>query len=369
MARIGRVLLSAALLISAALTSDAAAAVELEQLSQTQLATELPHWQSLGIVPGDVIMRNDQVSVVISTVACEKIPSRLGRCLVLNPELGPQLLPTVVPGPQTHWQKIEIGKNERVAILRLSHQDEQWSVELSYRIRAQTSWIQITTIIRNRQSERTLELPVADALIGGPQVRQQQSSVATWLGDRAAAALVPVGAAVSVEPFEGQGAAVVFASGDPSVSLFKRVGRRVFGSSGGSYLPDLLLPGVDDAAEDRGDWFRIAPGTERTIVRRLVLTSDPARIEHLVGLANQRSATTLTGNSQSGFPTVATEDTPIWPRKIVGHLRGSSAGPTTTLETGENPKPTALAEQATVPEPALLPTTLLDITNLPPPTE
>ena len=264
----------------------ASAEVTLLQLDAARLSARFPNHRDFGINAGDVLLSNDRIAVVVRT-AEDSSPdkkddgrrsTRIGGCILLDAvdgiarSIDAREVVTVLPGPTGIWRKAEAARATHAVVLRFRRREQDWEAELSYRLERNSDSIAIVTTIRNRHDSRTLQAPIVDAWLANDARVQGEGTTVRLDRERAGTSLtLRTGReTVAVRERDDHEWLLGFVSGDPRRSLLTRVTKRIgrFGR-GRSFEPLNADADHDRALQDRDDWFRIAPGKERTVRRTL----------------------------------------------------------------------------------------------------
>lgn len=335
-------------LFATALTAQTApAASELSRLTAKTIRTSLPH-QAVGeVAPGDVLLRNDFLRVVVKATS-GRPDAPVGTCLVWTAYDSFATPLKWTPGPVREWQSAEVGSSRNLSVVRLGYAAGEWSAQLTYSLGDNSPWLDVSVSVTNADSKRVLEIPLADRIHASGPVTRRQNAVFVG-GAGAAAAIVPRNHQVSpVEVSAGQWV-LTRVSGDPQSSSLKRFGRRLlfFRKSRRPYSPSGLDDGLPREARDHDDWYRLEPGHTRELTLRLVAgaSSDEARSlsEHAAGKSPAPSIrptpTIRPTPSTAPAPKVAA---PPRPKRIVGKLRTTpSPADNASVQSSTSAKPPA----------------------------
>lgn len=286
--------------------------VEFVQLQASDLVNEIPRAKELGILPGDVLLGNEACRLVILAAPRTNDGAAVGRCIVLSPSRPDQpALVALTPGPHGVWQQAEAGQTARAAVVRFRAQAEQWSAEIDFQVEESVPWIEITTRLRNLDKDRTIEIPLVDEveLFGKAKVTTEKQEAIYIASENVGltVAVIPEHQRAVVKEGAGDRRYVGFESGDPLAPLLKRMRSRVLPFGSGAATPLHPVAAERDwprALKDRELWFRIEPGKERVIQRRL-LTAAPKEIRSLVALAHHDSKP-VTERTVAKLPSKAT---------------------------------------------------------------
>ncbi|MGL5097936.1 MAG: hypothetical protein ACRDD1_20285, partial [Planctomycetia bacterium] len=191
------------------------------------------------------------------------------------------------------WRNAEAGTADGVAVLRFRHDDDAWQAEVVYIIREAAPWIELSTIIRNRSQQRTLEVPLVDLITGRDLkiTREKRGElVASQGADGPTVIALPIKATGVVDEVDDGRWALQWQANDPEPSMAQRVGGRLMRFGQSSTHSPIPASRVDGAFRDRDHWHRLAPGAERTVQRRLLWAADPAAAVSMVEYASRESA-------------------------------------------------------------------------------
>lgn len=348
-----------------AVVPPALAAVELRQLTEDALDQEFPAWRDWGVEPGDVLLRNDLVRVIVFTNDANGRLGRTGACLVLS-----QRDPVrVTPGPAGVWGKAEFGKTNSVAVLRFKRQDANWSAELVFEAHESDPWIEVITTVRNLSKEAVVELPLVDALEPTKPMRLtgEQGSVVYLTGSSGqTSAMTSVKKVFSL----GQGPhgvwTAAYLSGDPQTQA-KRSGLRLFGKPTTNPPPLRPIPISEEwhkEGKSVANWFRLTPGSARQVRRRLFSANSDDEARSAVALSqqdtaprnplatsppttDQRPAVAVAGSRQT---TSATHVPSTPPRKhIIGRRRDEKSSSTSlTRSSADSNRPATQVSSRTI---------------------
>jgi hypothetical protein len=369
----------------------------------------------MGVRPGDTLIKNDFLSVVILTGVRDSKSMRVGQCVVLDGSFDGNREPIAIgPGPRGLWKKAELVKSGSAILVRFRHQEDDWAAELLYRLDGASPWLEIQTTLRNRSEERTLEIPAVDDLRAPEKstVADDAMEAVTISRDNPGwvVAIAPSEQKALVKEAEGDRWFIIFESGDPTPSVLKRMRPKLLPllGSGELYQPVDVERDWTRFIKDRERWFRIEPNGERKIVRRVMFGPTMNDTKSLVAFARGRDAqsTKLAETAKStpakrsgristssAKPPVGTERTGPTSNRIVGTLRGKqpksaakpspeSATPFVAKPVGDTKAQWRQASPATAKKPAVessshgdsaktiaTPASILNIPNLPPPVD
>ncbi|HVJ80247.1 MAG TPA: hypothetical protein VNC50_04180 [Planctomycetia bacterium] len=293
----------------AMLSSGVAAAADVVPLDAGNLSL-VPSFRNWGVAPGDLLMKNAQVQAVVYGVNQRGESSRSGR-LVLFPSGGAEPF-GFVPGPVGDWSRGDIGASETGATVKFTRQGNDWSAELEYSLAENAGWVDVTTRIRNT-GKRTLEIPVVDGVRTPENAKLAAEQPAPLFGtaESPSLALLPLRGKVAADDSGKNDFFVGYISGDPTPGFWARSSKRLvrMGKS------DTVSPIAADGAwsgniRDKQKWFRIAPGTTRTVQRRLVLGSGMDEARMLAGFS-LRNPTGFAGPAIGGTQVARRADKPV----------------------------------------------------------
>lgn len=261
-----------------ALILPARADVQIIQLRGHNLTAEIPNWQEHGILPGDVLLRNDELSAVVLTTAGNiGKESRVGRCVMLPRSAADSATVTYGPGPSNIWNKAEVARTASLVAVRFRHVESNWSAELLYKLRDHATEVETSTVLHNASDDATLVVPMVDdlRLVGAAQQDAYGVVQMTRTDKSVLASLSPVDVRVSLRGMESDRWAIGFISGDPSPSLVSRVRRTMpaMNKSGKEISPIAVNDDWHRTIRDSKNYYRIAPGSTRTITRHFIGSS------------------------------------------------------------------------------------------------
>lgn len=277
-----------------ALILPARADVQLIQLRGHNLTAEIPNWQEHGILPGDVLLRNEEISAVVLTTAGNiGKESRIGRCVMLPRAAADAVTVTYGPGPSSIWNKAEVARTPSLVAVRFRHVEANWSAELLYKLRDHATEVETSTILHNSSADATLVVPMVDdlRLVGVAQQDAYGVVQLTRTDKSVLASLSPVDVRVSLRGMESDRWAVGFISGDPSPSLASRVKRTMPGIGKGNGKEISPIAVNDDwhrTIRDSKNYYRVAPGSSRTITRHFVGAAGTIVPPSLAGMPSKK---------------------------------------------------------------------------------
>ncbi|MBX9653142.1 hypothetical protein K2Y11_05930, partial [bacterium] len=266
-------------LLITALTTVAApsmAAVELIQLTPSNLTQYVSSQARQFVHAGDVVLRNGQIQVIILTSPTDSDATRAGRLIIVN---GPESA-TAIPvaslqiGPGSVWKQPEAGDNQTLGVVRFHREEGNWSSELTFRMHEDSGWVEIISKILNKNDSRVLEIPVVDTLTpldGSEPAADANGGISMTSKSGISVSYLAVGGqAMAAEGRGGWNLGMV--SGDETPNMFRRASARMVSLGRAPQLLPL------DASRDwnrqvreRANWYRIEPQKQRTIARRLVV--------------------------------------------------------------------------------------------------
>lgn len=372
------------------------AGVRIVRLNTDNLAKHLSAEARETIGAGDVLVLNESLKVAILTTAKPSDPTRAGRCLLLaGPEsalvLGPM---QIQPVQGLGWERPEAGLTHDLAVVRFRRGNDKTSATLTYRVASATPWLEVSTQLVNSDGDRILELPVVDAIRLLPGAKGEAVEGALVVGGANGSMAAYLAAGQEAVPAEGNGAwHLGLVSGDPMDGALKRASQRIlsFGRAEQSFRPVEASREWKRSLRDREAWFRLAPGTQRVLERRLVVASSRQELTQLAAALRQGvpHELPLLGDAPGAVVISpqprASQPAPIAPvsrskhssSKIVGRLRSGEApsGPS-----GSDAPPAMLhpplparevdaSMEMEADNPSVLAPTIEAIENLPPPIE
>jgi hypothetical protein len=326
-------------LLLTALTTVAApsmAAVELIQLTPSNLTQYVSSQARQFVHEGDVVLRNGQIQVVILTSPTDSDATRAGRLIIVN---GPEST-TAIPvaslqiGPGSVWKQPEAGDNQTLGVVRFHREEGNWSSELTFRMHEDSGWVEIISKILNKNDSRVLEIPVVDTLTpldgSEPSADANGGISMTSKAGISVSYLAVGGQAMAAEGRGGWNLGMI--SGDETPNMFRRASARVV-SLGRS--PQLLpLDASRDwnrQVRERANWYRIEPQKQRTIVRRLVVNPAEPQTVSAPKLA-PAGAPTKPSTPALDLPVANPVSLPV-KEAIVGHRRTMTpSAPQPTVE-------------------------------------
>lgn len=367
--------------------ASARADVRIDQLTADAIQAEFPAAAQYGIVPGDVVLRNDVIRVVVATVTGEKDRGRAAQCLIFPTDLASKAAPVrYIPGPAGAWRDVEAGKVASVAVLRFHRPEERWNAELVYKLHDGSSWLDVTTIVRNQDSKEILEIPVVDELstISGAKLDNgdDRKVFVVQPEGNAAVGYLSLDRVLNARQTSGGHWSLGLVSGDEEDRSLLPVGLKFWGKRKREHLdtynPVAAARTWHRSQRDDDDWHRLKPGEERAIDRRLIPGNDLTEAKTIAeAVASEKSP--LVQLVPSGGPEGAISGNSRPNSKIVGQLR-TAAKPASVLTAASEPEPTMPATKPSNvqvhPEsdaetletvPAILDPTIEAIEDLPPP--
>jgi hypothetical protein len=273
--------------------SIARAGVELVQLTTANIDLYVTGEARKVVVPGDVVLRNDMVSVAVLTGSSKNDTTRSGRCVVLSDttQVASAPIGQLSPGPQVPWARPEAGSNPNLAVLRFYRTESTWTAELTYRLRDGVPWVEISSAITNRSPDRTLEIPLVDRLetLSGSKAASPEGGLVT-MESTAGPTIGYVGVGVDALAEEGRGGwNVGLPSGDPLDGAFRRASMRVLsmGRQSTAYMPIEAGRDWGRSIRDRQSWHRLEAKKDRTVTRRLLIASTANQLGSIVPIARE----------------------------------------------------------------------------------
>lgn len=247
------------------------------------------------VVAGDVLLANDGFQVVVFAQPTPGDKGRVGRILFLSPTGGDEAY-VFESGPINDWERGDLGRANQLALVRFQRQTKDWSAELVVQMPEKTSWLEVTTTVRNT-GEGTLEIPMVD-VVRGPSFAKladdRKGMVAIGKADAATLAVTRTGGGVTAgQSSSGEwflGLPSADKGGNPVAKLGKKLFR--FGKS------DVIAPVEADESwsselKDRRNWHRIPAGQSRTIHRRLVFGSSGQSLRTTLAAAGRTAPPNL----------------------------------------------------------------------------
>jgi len=272
-------------LLITALTTVAApsmAAVDLIQLTPTNIPQYTSSQARQFVHAGDVVLRNGQIQVVILTSPTDSDATRAGRVIILNGADPSTAIPvaSLQIGPGSVWKQPEAGDNQTLGVVRFHREEGNWSSELTFRMHEDSGWVEIVSKVLNKNDNRVLEIPVVDTLTpldGSEPIADSNGGISVSSKSGVSISYLAVGSqAMAAEGRGGWNLGMV--SGDETPSMFRRASARMV-SLGRS--PQLLpLDASRDwnrQVRERANWYRIEPQKQRTVVRRLIVSPAEAK--------------------------------------------------------------------------------------------
>lgn len=269
------------------------AGVELVQLTTANIDLYVTGDARKVVVPGDVILRNDMLTVAVLTGSSKNDTSRSGRCIVLSDSTQATSAPIaqVSPGPTIPWARPEAGSNPNLAVLRFYRTESTWTAELTYRLRDGVPWIEVTSLIVNKSPDRVLEIPIVDRVdaLSGGKASSPEAGLIT-VESKAGTTIGHVGVGLNTIAEEGRGAwNLAVSSGDPLDGAFRRASMRLLsmGRQSTSLMPIEAGRDWGRSARDRETWHRIEPQKERAVARRLLIASTANQLTSIIPIARE----------------------------------------------------------------------------------
>jgi hypothetical protein len=331
--------------IAASVSSVSYAAVELVQLTTANIDNYVTGPARQAVVPGDVVLRNDMISVAILTGSSKNDTTRSGRCIVLtdSDQVASHPLSQVTPGPLVPWTRPEAGSNPNLAVLRFYRTESNWTAELTYRLRDGVPWVEVTTSIVNKNADRVLEIPIVDrveSLASGKGEKAEEGVLTLSATDRPTIGFVAVGNSILAEEAKGSWL-VGIKSGDPLEGAFRRASARLLsmGRQSTSYMPLEAGREWTRTLRDRESWHRIEAKKDRLVARRIVVASTPNQLASLIPIARESKpsgAKTPAPEATVAQPNSRPAPLPIQPQVIMPEV---TPKPSTTVSKPA-PKPT-----------------------------
>lgn len=373
--------LLAALFLAAA---PASAGVDLVQIDADNAALYLDRQARKTVRAGDVLISNGIVQAAILTTSTPSDPTRAGRCVLLHGPVSALQTTSIAVEPiqGVGWEAPQAGMKNGLAVVRFHRESQNARAELTYRLSAFSASLEISTRIINNDSQRTLEIPVVDGVFAAPAKASAQEG-GTVLAEDAGLAAAYFAAGATAEALEGRSQwNLGWISGDPLPGAFRRVSTRILtlGRGGEQYFnPVQPDSGWNRRLRDRETWFRLPPGTQRTLERHLVVAAAKEEALQLAGVIQSgrrveiqpsASVPSSPGGGRTPTPARTVSNSNNSSTRIVGKLRGQTPPPA--------PLPSAVLEPSIAPalpsqpsqddSPDFAPT-IEAIENLPPPTE
>jgi hypothetical protein len=374
-------LLAAAILAAAS----ANAGVDLVQIDSANAALYLDPQAQKIVRNGDVLISNGIVQAAILTTSTPNDPTRAGRCVLLDGPVSALRATSIAVEPiqGVGWESPAAGVKNGLAVVRFHRESQNARAELTYRLNASSVSLEISTRVVNNDAERTLEIPVVDGVFASSPARASAPAAGTVLVEDAGLAAAYFASGATAEALEGRSQwNLGWISGDPLPGTFRRVTTRILtlGRGGEQYF-NPVQPNSDwhRRLRDRETWFRLPPGTQRTLERQLVVAGAKEEALQLASVIQtgrrveiQPSQTVLSspGGGRTPTPARTVSNSKAPPTRIVGKLRGEAPPPA--------PLPSAILEPSIAPalpeqsapdvSPDFAPA-IDAIENLPPPTE
>jgi hypothetical protein len=241
------------------------------------------------VEPGDVLLANGSFQVIVFAQPRKGDQGRVGRVLFLSPTGAAETF-VFEGGPINDWERGELGRGDQLAVVRFQRQSTDWSAELVVQMPDRTSWVEVTTTIRN-SGQTTLEIPVVDVVRGPADAKladDRKGLVAIGKVDAPTLALLRLNGGVTPTQSARGEWLLGHPSSDPRGNAVSRIGKRLFRmgknetaapiEAGDSWTGDL---------KDRKNWHRIPPGQTRTIHRRLVFGATGASVRPTLAVAGK----------------------------------------------------------------------------------
>lgn len=380
------------LLVNSALSGSAAhAGVELTRLEAGNLSSAAPETRSLGVAPGDILLSNPFMKVVLKATAAED-ETGIGRAIVW------QGLPASAvqfdSGIGVDWNAAEAGCNGRVAVVRYRMVQNEWEAALVYKLYDNGPWLDVMLTLTNKHKSANLEVPAMFQLRLPTESKVEQPQGMVWVANgpnRQSAAIFPEGSRFLVQEQSKGLWWLASISGDDEPSVVKRVGRKLplirrF-TAEPPFRPLEVWRDWPRKAHDRSHWYRIEPGQQRVVHWKIVVGQGDEHTRKLVEFAQtgKEPAIQLIPSEQAQAPQPLP---PVEaPKRIVGHLRNAPQPqvqpqrqpapqpsnfypPAPVLNGPALTAPTGSVNASTVDEaPLALPPSLGDIPDLPFPEE
>lgn len=366
------------LLISVAYTGSVSAAVRMTQLTSHELATQHTDLAKHGIEAGDVLLENDMIRAVILTAPSEKSPSRVGELMILPLNLNAEGAPLrVSPGPAGGWTDIEAGMVSSVAVIRMHRREERWNAELVFKLHDGSSWVDVSTVIRNTDQNEILEIPVVDEVHLPEGSKFQSGGPKTVFVDQpkhqTTFAVLSLSKSLNVRETSSRQYSLGSISEDPQPRSFLMSGFRLFGrkkpENRDRYQPVDASRDWHRSLRSNDDWHRLQPGEERSIDRKVISSVTISEAKTLAEAVSDFKApmVQLVPSTTNAKVVAAPEASKA---RIVGQLRQPTAAPEPTFAPAEDaPLLEVQAEEDDFQPPAILPPSIEAIEDLPPPIE
>jgi hypothetical protein len=244
--------------------------------------------------PGDVMLANSSFQVVVFAQAEKSNPGRVGRILFLSPTASEETF-MFESGPINDWERGDLGRADQLAVVRFQRQSKDWSAELVVQMPEKTSWLEVTTTIRNT-GPNTLEIPMVDVVRGPSVSRLADDKGMIAIGKVDAPTLVvlrPNGGVTASPSAKGE-----WFLGNPSSdgrgNPVARAGKRLFSwGKNDAATPVQADESWSGDLKDRKTWHRIPAGATRTVHRRLVFGQTGASIRPMLASASRTPSPTL----------------------------------------------------------------------------
>jgi hypothetical protein len=307
----------AAMLLGAAISATPGRAeIELVQVATTNIDDYVARSSRAIVLPGDVILRSDTITVAVLSTSSRHDPTRAGQCVVFADQGGRATQPILSfkGGPGSTWVAPEAGKSVSVGVVRFHKEEKDWRAELTYRLRDGRPWVEVSTTVVNKNSEQTLELPIVDTLLALDAGDFGMVENDLTLVSKSGSAIAYVGLGLPAISRQGRlGWNVTFASEDPLPGVMRRVSTRVMslGRNSTSILPMEASRDWHRDFKDRKSWFRIPPGQERVLTRRLMVGATKNQLVALLPAAREGSAKGAPAPTPAAEPTIIEEPAPV----------------------------------------------------------
>jgi hypothetical protein len=346
------------------------ASVRMTQLSEADLQGIYSELSKSGVLPGDVLLENDMIRAVVFATPADSDSGRIGQCLMLPMDATASGEPVrFAPGPVGKWQDVEAGMVSSVAVVRMHRREERWNAELVIKLHDGSSWVDVSTVVRNTDQNEILEIPVVDEVFLPEGTKMETAGPRTAYFDQpkknTTTAVLASTQSLNVRETEGRRYSLGTISGDPQPRSFIMSGFGLFGrkkpENRDRYQPVDASRDWHRSLRSNDDWHRLQPGEERSIDRKVIssvtITEAKTLAEAVADIkapmvqlvpSTQRSASAATVTSS---------------KKIVGSLRGQTvSNPAPASE----PEPIDSSEEEYQP-PAILAPSIQAIEDLPPP--
>ncbi|QDU64407.1 hypothetical protein Pan216_52970 [Planctomycetes bacterium Pan216] len=306
-------MLTAIGLLSLLLPANLVASPRVVPLHSSTIASEVPNWYELGVLPGDFLLESDSARAIVLTAQGPKGQERAGGCMILVAGKDPVLY---AAGPSIGWKGARPLRHGNTVGVRFDPA-QPYQGELSYTVSTDAEGVVASTRIVNTSSHR-LELPIVDLLAGSDETHMERQDGKLVLLDKEkghAVMTVDHGQRESSVGKVGDGNwRLGIVSGEPLAGVFRRMGRRIWPGSTKTWQPVSAQRNWPRTMRDRESWFRLDPKDQRLVERRLIVAPEYRASQELA------IAPVATDNREDDQPR----------HRIVGKLRAPASMTTST---------------------------------------